>query len=124
LADERGARDSLQVALEIRGEKPLAEAVAAGLYSIAHEALVNVAKHSGSRAAVIRLNLSESGSCLEIQDHGLGFDPQQALNQRGHLGLAGMSERAHEIGWSLTVESQRGRGTCIRVAEDQTGGPA
>jgi signal transduction histidine kinase len=92
------------------------------LYSIAQEALVNVAKHSGSHEAVARLNLSENGSCLEIEDRGLGFDPQLTLNQRGHLGLAGMSERAREIGWSLAIESQRGRGTQIRVVEKQAGG--
>jgi signal transduction histidine kinase len=124
LAEERRTRDKLQVALEICGEKPLAGAVATGLYSIAHEALVNVAKHSGSREAVIRLNLSESGSCLEIVDHGHGFDPQLAFNQPGHLGLAGMSERAREIGWSLSVESGCGQGTCIRVVENQPGGLA
>jgi signal transduction histidine kinase len=89
-----------------------------GLYSIAHEALINVSRHSGICEAVVRLNLDENGSCLEIEDHGLGFDPQLTLDQRGHLGLAGMSERAHEIGWSLSVESQRGQGTRIRVMEN------
>lgn len=123
LADEHQVRDGLQVALEICGERPLADRVAEGLYSIAHEALVNVAKHSGSHEAVLRLNLSGSGSCLEIEDHGLGFDPQLVLDQPGHLGLAGMSERAREIGWRLSVESQRGRGTRICVAETQNGGP-
>lgn len=122
LADEHQVRDGLQVALEICGERPLADRVAEGLYSIAHEALVNVAKHSGSHEAVLRLNLSESGSCLEIEDHGLGFDPHLVLNQPGHLGLAGMSERAGGIGWRLSVESQRGRGTRICVAETQNEG--
>jgi signal transduction histidine kinase len=122
LVEERGARDGLQVGLEISGEKQLADAVATGLYSIAHEALVNVAKHSGSREAAIRLNLSGSGSCLEIEDHGLGFDPQLASNQPGHLGLAGMSERAREIGWRFSVESQPGQGTRIHLVENQPEG--
>jgi len=92
------------------------------LYSIAHEALTNVLKHSGLREAIIRLNLDANASCLEIEDRGRGFDPQADLNQRGHLGLAGMSERAHEIGWNLSVESQHGQGTRIRVTENQPGG--
>jgi hypothetical protein len=41
---------------------------------------------------------------LEIEDRGLGFDPQLVMSQRGHLGLAGMAERARELGWSLSVE--------------------
>ena len=123
LAEERGRRDGLQVRLEICGERALPRPVVAGLYSIVHEALVNVTKHSGSDEAFVRLNLSGNGSCLEIEDHGVGFDPQLVWNQPGHLGLAGMSERAREIGWSLTVDSQRGRGTRIRLVEEQPGGP-
>jgi signal transduction histidine kinase len=122
LAGERQARDGLQIVLEIYGQAPLADGVASGLYFIAHEALVNVAKHSGSCEAAIRLYMSEGGSYLEIQDHGIGFEPHAVLKQPGHLGLVGMSERAQEIGWELAVESQPGQGTCIRVMESQAAG--
>jgi len=123
LAEERRERDGLQVMLEVCGERALPKPVAAGLYSIVHEALVNVTKHSGSDEAFVRLDLSGNDSCLEIEDHGTGFNPQLVWNQPGHLGLAGMSERAHEIGWSLTVDAQLGRGTRIRLVEEQPGGP-
>ena len=122
LVSERQERDGLQISLEVRGEGTLSEEVSTGLYFIAQEALTNVAKHSGTRAATVRLNLDTGESCLEIEDRGLGFDPQATLNQRGHLGLAGMSERAREIGWSLSVESRRGQGARIRVTENQPGG--
>ncbi|NOH01963.1 MAG: sensor histidine kinase [Chloroflexi bacterium] len=124
LADERGSRDGLQVSFEINGEKALSEAETLGLYAIAHEALTNVIKHSGVHEASVRLNLDDEHSCLEIADHGLGFDPQAAVaHQRGHLGLAGISERAREIGWSLSVESSPYQGTRILVTQDQAGGP-
>jgi len=123
LAEERGTRDGLQVELEIYGDRSLSGPVAAGLYSIVHEALINVAKHSGSDEAFVRLDLSGNGSCLEIEDHGTGFDPKRVWNQPGHLGLAGMSERAREIGWSLIVDSQCGRGTRIRLVNEQPAGP-
>jgi len=123
LAEERWTRDGLQVMLEMCGERALPKSVAAGLYSIVHEALINVAKHSGSDEAFVRLDLSGDGSRLEIEDHGVGFDPQLVWNQPGHLGLAGMSERAREIGWSLSVDSQLGRGTRICLVEEQPGGP-
>jgi len=122
LADEREARDGLLVSVEIQGEKTLSEAEILGLYSIAHESLTNIIKHSGVHDASVRLSLSEDLSCLEIEDHGLGFDPQATSRQRGHLGLAGMSERAREIGWDLSVESEKGRGTRILVMRNQARG--
>ena len=124
LAAERQARDGLQVTLDVDGERALPDAVAAGLYRIAQEALANVVKHSGIHEATVRLNLAEGASFLEVEDGGLGFDPQVALGQRGHLGLAGMDERAREIGWSLSIESRPGCGTRIRVEENPPGGAA
>jgi len=123
LAAERRERDGLHVSLDIQGEKALPEETVVSLYSIAHEALTNVTKHAGTRDAAIRLSLGEDGSCLEIEDHGLGFDPELASGQRGHLGMASMSERAEEIGWRLSVESRPGGGTRIQVEENLPGGP-
>ena len=121
LVGERQVRDSLHVSLEIHGEKTLSEAETLGLYSIVNEALTNIVKHSGAREASVRLKLNNDNSSLEIEDHGQGFDPQAASNQRGHLGLIGMSERAREIGWSLSVESETGMGACILLMQNQAG---
>lgn len=122
LAAEQKEQNGLQVLLEIQENGTVPEAVATGLYSIAHEALVNVAKHSGSCEVTLRLNIGRGFSCLEIEDHGLGFDPELALNRRGHLGLDGMHERAHEIGWNLSVRSRPGQGTHILVTDTSSGG--
>jgi signal transduction histidine kinase len=45
------------------------------------------------------------------------------LEQSGHLGLAGMREHAHEIGWNLSILSQPGQGTRILATENPSGGP-
>jgi len=122
LVAERQARDGLQVTVEVNGERVLPDPVAAGLYRIAQEALTNVARHAGTQQATVRLDLVGETSLLEIEDGGLGFDPQVASSQRGHLGLAGMAERAREIGWRLSVESRPSHGTRVRVAENPPGG--
>jgi signal transduction histidine kinase len=122
LADERQARDGLRVSLELQGEKALSEAEALGLFAIVNEALTNIVKHSEVREATVRLKMNDEMSSLEIEDRGKGFEPQTVSNQRGHLGLAGMSERAREIGWTLSVESQKARGTRILVVQNQVGG--
>ena len=121
LADEQKSRNGLHVSLEIQGEENLSDAIATGLYAIAQEALTNTAKHSGICEASLRLRLMQDGSCLEIEDHGQGFNPQTMPDQRGHLGLAGMMERARELGWSLSVESQPGQGTRVRVSQPRVG---
>jgi signal transduction histidine kinase len=89
----------------------------ANLYSIAHEALMNVSKHSKICEATVRLNLDKNLGSLEIEDHGMGFDPESILHEGGHLGLVGMYERATEIGWDLTLRSRPGEGTRIVVSE-------
>ncbi|MBN1659351.1 MAG: sensor histidine kinase [Anaerolineae bacterium] len=130
LAAERQARDGLQVTVEVKGETdkgagalpdvrhPLPEPIAEAVYHIAQEALTNVAKHAATGQATVRLNLATGALLLEVEDAGLGFDPELALGRRGHIGLAGMAERAGEIGWSLSIESRPGCGTRIRVEEN------
>jgi signal transduction histidine kinase len=122
LAAERQVRDGLDVTVEVSGERVLLDSEATSLYYIAQEALTNVAKHASAGQAVLRLNLAPGISFLEIEDGGLGFDPQSASSQHGHFGLAGMAEQARELGWSLSIESEPGRGTRVRVEENPPGG--
>lgn len=116
LAAERQARDGLQVCLEVSGQKELPEPVTLGLYRIAQEALNNVARHAGTAEVAVRLQLDSCPAYLEVEDHGAGFVPGQVTSQ-GHFGLAGMAERARELGWRWQLDAQPGRGTRIRVEE-------
>jgi signal transduction histidine kinase len=118
LVGERQTRDGLQVTVEISGDQVLSEPKAAGLYRIAQEALTNVVKHARTSQVTVRLSLLPGEHCLEIEDQGIGFDPQSVLNQRGHLGLASMAERAREMGYNLAIDSRPGEGTRLRVAEN------
>ena len=55
---------------------------------------------------------------LEIIDDGIGFDPDTVQGQGG-LGLAGMEERVALLGGRLTVNSEPGQGTTVRVEVGQ-----
>lgn len=111
--------ENLSVSLEVEGSEALSPAEEQGLFRIAQEALNNIVKHAGVTRASLRLHLGIP-PWLEIADQGAGFDPGQARDG-GHVGLAGMRERAAGIGWSLQVESTPGRGTRIRVTKDPEG---
>jgi signal transduction histidine kinase len=117
LANERQARDGLDVQLTLEGERSLIPATAAGLYHIAQEALNNVVKHARTRQVAIRLDLDSPLACLEIRDQGQGFELAALRKESEQVGLRGMQERARELDWNLTVTSAPGRGTLIRVEE-------
>jgi signal transduction histidine kinase len=107
-------RAGLKTEMHCDGADDLPLAVADGLYRIAHEAFSNSVKHA--RAARIRLGLErvEDDVILEILDDGLGFDVE-AGKSKGGLGLRGMEERAEKMGGTLSIETESGHGTSIRV---------
>lgn len=83
-------------------------------YRVTQEALANVANHAG--ASGVTVSLLESGRKLmvSISDDGRGFAPDDA-NEVGHFGLMTMRERARLVGGELVIESNRGRGTTVRL---------
>ena len=117
---ERKLRDGLAVTLTVDGEDPVLPELERALLRIAQEGLNNVVKHAGVGEAAVRLHLRRPLR-LEVEDHGQGFDPEQAGGTG--LGLTSMEERAAEIGWSLTVTSTPGGGTLVVAEEaDDEGG--
>lgn len=110
---ERHAQGGPAVVLEVGEPGPLAPAEAAALLRIIQEALNNVARHAGTGQAFVHIHLAPP-AWVEVRDHGCGFDPR-AAEPSGHLGLAGMRERAAEVGWRLSVSSAPGAGTQVRA---------
>jgi signal transduction histidine kinase len=97
----------------IPGGAPLATKIA--LYRILSEALSNAARHGGGTDVAVRVTDSGNGNLeLEVSDRGPGFDVRQRPLQ-GHLGLAGMRERAELLGGRLELESSAAGGTRVRA---------
>jgi signal transduction histidine kinase len=86
------------------------------IYRIVQEALNNVAKHAQASAAHIKVERTEAGLELTVQDDGSGFDAERVRGLAlGGLGLLGMQERVHHLGGEFLIDSQPGRGTLLRV---------
>jgi PAS domain S-box-containing protein len=78
---------------------------------IAREAVSNSLRHSGAKTGAVSLCKTDGGLRLEVRDDGGGFDTKSGA---GHgLGLRNMAARASKLGATLTVRSERGRGTQI-----------
>ena len=80
------------------------------LLRIGQEALSNALKHAHPTEFHIRLCFKSDAVRLELFDNGKGFVVGQT---NGGVGLLGMKERAEQIGATLTISSEPGKGTKI-----------
>jgi signal transduction histidine kinase len=106
-----------QNGITIRYEKdgpsrPLDRDIAIHLYRIVQEALNNVARHSKSTQAEVRLRYHQDSLVLEVQDHGVGFG--QGKEGRS-LGLTSMRERADLLHGRLELLEGSGGGAIVRL---------
>ena len=83
------------------------------LFAIGREALANVVKHAHAKSAAVRIEDRPENVLLEISDDGRGFDA--TARRPGHFGLESMRGRAAAIDGDLTIESEAGGGTVVRV---------
>lgn len=93
-------------------EVELPDEIALCFFRITQEALQNAAKHSGTLAAQVDLNISETEIRLSISDNGKGFDPSLGSDGQS-LGLLSMKERIRAVDGILMVDSALGEGTRV-----------
>jgi PAS domain S-box-containing protein len=121
--ERRGRQGSLDVTVDVdplaTGAGPDAELC---LFRVAQEALTNVARHAGVRAASVTLRQADGGLLLAVSDVGVGFDPENP-GKGMRLGLASMRERVRLARGTLDVESAPGQGTTIVAWVPVGGGP-
>lgn len=93
-------------------ERPSPE-VEINLYRIAQEALNNTYKHAQASRVDVLLERRDQSVVLIIEDHGVGFDPNEREQTDKGLGLLGMGERAALVGGTLEIESAPNQGTTV-----------
>ena len=111
LGDVEGVKASLRVSGNVDAIPPDA---ALCLYRVAQESLHNVVKHSGVTAAELALTVRPDAIELVVSDQGIGFNPEQKLDQGG-LGLVSMEERIRLLNGTMHVATEPGKGTQLRV---------
>lgn len=81
------------------------------VYRIVQEALNNCSKHAYAKNVRVVVRQEPNHLEVSIADDGKGFESNRV---RG-LGLVGMKERVSQLGGTLRVDSDPGRGTCLLV---------
>jgi signal transduction histidine kinase len=87
------------------------------IYAIAKEAVVNAFRHSKASEIRVEISFHPTKLSLDISDNGTGIDSEILTGQRrtGHWGLAGMQERANNLGADLKFIVPAGGGAQIRL---------
>jgi signal transduction histidine kinase len=111
----RLGRQEIELALD--GELPGDPARDREILRIAQEALQNAVRHAQAEHIAVRL----TPGLLEVEDDGVGFEPDAVSTRSHRLGLTSMEERARRIGGSLEIRSVPGAGTIVRLETTTSG---
>ncbi len=107
------------IAVAVKGKDEfthgLSSHVENALFRIAQEALNNIAKHARATDVTIASTADEGVFQLTIEDNGMGFEPEDAEDERSSWGLLTMRERAESVGAWCHFDSTPGEGTCVLV---------
>jgi signal transduction histidine kinase len=90
------------------------EEMAVAAFRITQEAVTNMLRHARPKP-VDPPAAPAAGLTLLISDDGLGFAPAANPGREGQRGMAGMAERIEQLGGTLTVTSEPGKGTQIEA---------
>lgn len=112
LVEAFSGRTGIIPTLVIEGERELPMEVRIALYRIAQEALNNVSKHARASQVKVKLSLYPMVE-LTLWDNGRGFLPEHLRSDS--FGLKIMRERAELIGAQLTIASEPGKQTTLKV---------
>jgi signal transduction histidine kinase len=91
------------------------DGVAIHVYRVVQEALNNLAKHSKSEHAWVRLSLSPQHLHLEVEDHGIGLPNDQRNSIRRGIGMVAMRERAELLRGKIEFLRPAEGGTLVRL---------
>ncbi len=122
LAERWSGECGIDVSTTVTGTShPLTPDTEATLMRAAEEALTNCRKYSQARQVTLTLSYMNNLVTLNVQDDGVGFDPDRvqrdtSAQSTGGFGLVGMRERIKQLRGTMLVESAPAEGTTLMVA--------
>lgn len=96
--------------------EPDAEDIRVLLFQSVRELLLNVVKHSGTKAAYVSMHVVDDHIEVVVEDRGKGISGGEIDARReGRFGLLSIRERLELIGGKMLIKSEPGKGTRITV---------
>jgi len=118
-AEKFSQENGIQVEVDVPQGTPCVEADAQmALFRIAQECLTNIQRHAQANAARVKLAYETDCVLLEVEDHGIGVDPdlirKLETGTGAGVGLLKIRERVKDLNGKMDIEANSG-GTVIRV---------
>lgn len=92
----------------------LEDSVATAMFRIFQEALTNISRHAQASRVDIAVTYACNTLTIDVRDNGLGISKDE-LHHNKSYGLVSMSERALQIGATLEINSEAGKGTQVML---------
>jgi len=93
----------------------VADGVAIHVYRVLQEALNNLARHSKSSLAWVRVDISADRLHLEVEDRGVGLPASRSAGVRRGIGMVAMRERAELLRGQIEFLRPPEGGTLVRL---------
>jgi two-component system, NarL family, sensor histidine kinase UhpB len=111
------AREQPQIEFSLAAgdlERSYGDSIDLTIYRCAQESLTNAVRHAQPKRVSVAVDnmVAEARLVLTVSDDGCGMDAAAAPG----FGTRGMRERVEGLGGRFAVESEPGRGTCVRIA--------
>lgn len=114
-ADEFTKTSSIPVFFQYVGEeKKMNNQKTTAIFRVYQESLTNIMRHAKCTHVNVIVSFGSGKIVLEVADNGQGFDPDILKNQKS-LGVFGMKERIESIGGKFDIESEKGKGTKVKM---------
>jgi signal transduction histidine kinase len=95
-------------------ERELGDEMPIHVYRVMQESLNNLARHSRSISAWVRVRFSADLLELEVEDRGIGLEQDGTSRSRG-MGMIAMRERAQLLSGTIEFLRPEGGGTLVRL---------
>jgi len=118
LVEEVEKRHGLHVELvDDAADKPFDDATAALVFRAVRELLVNVSKHAHSATAKVSLRRTGDHVDIDVEDHGVGFVPDDvtARSDGAGFGLFSVREQINRLGGAFSIVSSPHDGTRVSM---------
>ncbi len=114
LVENIHSRYGIQINLEDDGQpKPTDARTRVILFRAVRELLINAAKHSKAKSVRVRMTREADRLSVSVEDDGIGMDSETA--RVNGFGLFSIHERVSHVGGTMSIDSELGRGTRVRL---------